>query len=339
MEETKIMTSGNAWSKSHLCSVVSKATREEPAGCGTPFVGYLGIEVAPPWKHDITESSRFPEGLRKAVERAQDAGVIGKFTTLFPDPVYSREGYVRALYLHKPPGPFVAYEKREYAVPEGEIVPLVEALAEGLDGLSCFQRYEEDTSRVRDILVCTHGSHDACCGKFGYPVYATLRYGYAAASEGQLRVWRTSHIGGHRFAPTLIDFPEGRYWGHLEPEAIEKLVLRKGPVSGLRQFYRGWAGLSGKFEQIAEREIFAREGWGWTRYLKSGKTLKADQNEDRAEVRIEYATSGGNAGAYEATVEANGTVMTLCNSGPEPLQEVKQYRVSRLEKKVPLGRR
>ena len=330
------MSSGKAWPKSRLCSVVSKAAREDPAGCGKPFVGYLGIEVAPSWKHDVTESPRFPEPLREAVKRAQDAGVIGKFTALFPDPVYSREGYARALYLHKPPGPFVAYDKSEYALPEGEIVPLVEALAEGQDGLSRFERYEEDASRVRDILVCTHGSHDACCGKFGYPVYETLRYGYAGASKRQLRVWRTSHIGGHRFAPTLIDFPEGRYWGHLEPEALEKLVLRKGPVSELGRFYRGLAGLGGKFEQIAEREIFMREGWEWTRYLKSGKTLEADETEDRAEVRIEYATPSGNTGAYEATVEANGTVMTLPNSGPDPLQEAKQYRVSRLER-VPSG--
>jgi hypothetical protein len=332
MEETKIMTSGKAWPKRQLCSVVSKGAEEDPAGCGRPFDRYLGIEVAPPWNDDVTESHSFPEGLREAVERAQHAGVIGKFTALFPDPVYSREGYVKTLFLHKPPGPFAAYEKREYAVPAGEIVPLVEALAEGPDGLSCFGLYEEDTSHVRDILVCTHGSHDACCGKFGYPTYETLRYGYAGASKRQLRVWRTSHIGGHRFAPTLIDFPEGRYWGHLEPVALEKLVLRRGPVSGLGRFYRGWAGLSGKFEQIAEREIFVREGWKWTRYLKSGKTLEADENEGRAEVRIEYATSGGIAGAYEATVEANGTIMTLGNSGFDPLQEVKQYRVSRLER-------
>jgi hypothetical protein len=332
MEETKIMTSGKAWPKSQLCSVVSKDAKEDPAGCGRPFDRYLGIEVAPPWNDDVTESPRFPEALREAVERAQHAGVIGKFTALFPDPVYSREGYVKTLYLHKPPGPFAAYEKSEYAVPAGEIVPLVEALAEGPNGLSRFGRYEEDSSHARDILVCTHGSHDACCGKFGYPAYEALRYGYAGASKRQLRVWRTSHIGGHRFAPTLIDFPEGRYWGHLEPVALEKLVLRRGPVSGLGRFYRGWAGLSGKFEQIAEREIFVREGWKWTRYLKSGKTLEADENEGRAEVRIEYATSGGIAGAYEATVEANGTVMTLGNSGLDPLQEVKQYRVSRLEK-------
>ena len=76
--------------------------------------------------------------------------------------------------------------------------------------------------------------------------------------------------------------------------------------------------MSGKFEQIAEREIFVREGWEWTRYLKSGRTLEADENEDRAEVHIEYATPGGDTGAYEATVETSGTVMTLFDSGLSP---------------------
>jgi hypothetical protein len=36
-------------------------------------------------------------------------------------------------------------------------------------------------------------------------------------------------------------------------------------------------------------------------------------------------------------VEANGTVTTLYNSGTDPLQTTKQYRVSRLER-VPPGR-
>ncbi len=326
------MATGKAQPESRLCSVVSKAAREDPGGCGAPFAGYLGLEVAPPWKYEVTESPRFPDGLREAVERAREAGTIGKFTALFPDPTYSREGYTRVLYLRKPLGPFAAYLKSEYVVPEDEIVPFVEALAEEPDRLSCFEPYEEDASRVRNILVCTHGSHDACCGKFGLPVYETLRYGYAAASERRLRVWRTSHIGGHRFAPTLIDLPEGRYWGRLEPEALENLMLRNGPLSDLRRFYRGWAGLNGKFERIAEREIFVREGWQWTRYLKSGETLEADENEDRAEVRIEYVTPGGDVGAYRATVEADRIVMTLCNSGRGPLEEAKQYRVSRLER-------
>lgn len=330
-------SSSEAPRERRLACVVSEANGEDPAGTGTPFVGYLLVEVAAPWKYDVGESRRFPEGLWEAVKKAWEAGVIGKFTALMPDPEYSREGYARAILLRRPPGHFFAfYEKEEYVVPEGGLVPLVEALAEP-EGLSRFARYEEDTSGdVRDVIVCTHGRHDVCCGRFGYPLYEELRRGYAAGSEGRLRVWQTSHMGGHRFAPNLIDLPEGRYWGRLGPEALENLVLRTGPVSDLRPFYRGWAGLGGKFEQIAEREIFVREGWKWAGYPKAGEVLEAD--EDRAEVRIEYRGPEGASGAYEATVEADGSVPTLLNSGTGPLQEARQYVVSRLEKISPQKR-
>ena len=41
---------------------------------------------------------------------------------------------------------------------------------------------------------------------------------------------------------------------------------------------------------------------------------------------------GAAAGAYEALVEACGSVMTLASSGTDPLEEATQYRVTRLEK-------
>ena len=112
-------------------------------------------------------------------------------------------------------------------MPNGELVAAVEALLHGMGGLSHFERYRQDTALVRDIVVCTHGSRDVCCGRFGYQVYDILRRRYMV--RGKIRVWRSSHIGGHRFAPTLIDYPEARYWGHLEPWAAEELA--SGPVS------------------------------------------------------------------------------------------------------------
>lgn len=312
-----------------LCSVVSKAAGDDPAGNATPFDAYLGVEIATPWRGDVTESKHFPEGLRNAIEGVWQAGPIGKFTGLMPDPEYSRQGHTRVLFMKKPEGPFAAYEKLEYLLPVAEVIPFVKTLAK-LEGLSSFERYREDTAHVRDILVCTHGSRDVCCGKFGYSIYNMLRFKHAA--PGSLRIWRTSHIGGHRFAPTLMDLPEGRYWGHLELEAVENIVLRNGSFSDVGRFYRGWAGFGSSFEQIAEREILTREGWVWTGYLKEGRVLAVNDGEDRAEVRIEYRSPDGRiSGAYEATVEQDGSVMTLGSSGTDPLQEVKRYRVSRLE--------
>jgi hypothetical protein len=50
-------------------------------------------------------------------------------------------------------------------------------------------------------------------------------------------------------------------------------------------------------------------------------------------VRIAYRSADGAvSGAYEATVEVTGTVMTLESSGDPELAEIDQYRVVRLEK-------
>jgi hypothetical protein len=296
------------------------------------------VEVPQPWHRDVAGSRRFPEGLREVLEAAAEAGLVGKLGGLLPDREYSRSGHTRLLFFRRPAGPFAVYERDDLLVPDGELVPVVRGLLDGAEGTSNepsrFERYRQETAHVRDILVCTHGSRDVCCGRFGYPVYDALRRRHAA--PGRLRVWRTSHIGGHRFAPTLIDYPEGRLWGHLEPWAAQRLATRQGPVSDLSPFYRGWSGLKNPFEQVAEREIFAREGWAWTGYLKAGQILASDG--DRAEVRIDYRSSDGAvSGAYEAAVETAGTVITLESSGNGELSEARQYRVVRLEKTAEKG--
>lgn len=177
-------------------------------------------------------------------------------------------------------------------------------------------------------MVCTHGNVDVACARFGQPIYQNLRKEYACSST--LRVWRCSHFGGHQFAPTLADFPTGQVWGHLEPEILDTLVHRNQPVANLQPFYRGWSGL-GQFEQIAEREIWMQRGWDWLNFRKSGQTLTAaGQEAESVSVRITFASPDGReAGSYEATVEASGSVMSALNSG-QALTAVKQYRVRQL---------
>lgn len=314
-----------------LCSVVSEASGEDLGGYAVPFEHRLLIEVAPPWEGDVGASKHYPEGLWDALMVAWRRGSQVGMTALLPDPEYSVEGSTRLIYLSRPDGPFAAYERAEYLLPGEDLVPAVGALFGEPEEASRFEKHRQDTGDVRDLVVCTHGRHDACCGKFGYPVYEALRREHAE-QEG-LRVWRASHLGGHRFAPTLVDYPEGRYWGRLEPWAVEKLVSKDVEFSEMERFYRGWSGLESRFEQIAEREILTREGWSWTGYLKQGRVLAVNADESRAEVCIEYASPDGDiSGAYTAVVEECGSVLTQIDSGTEPLQDTRQYRVSRLEK-------
>ncbi len=65
-------------------------------------------------------------------------------------------------------------------MPDGEVAAAAGALLGGTDGRGRFGRYRQETGHARDILVCTPGGRDVCCGKFGYPVYDLLRRMHAA---------------------------------------------------------------------------------------------------------------------------------------------------------------
>lgn len=68
------------------------------------------------------------------------------------------------------------------------------------------------------VLVCTNGKRDRCCAKFGMALYK------AFAGVVGTAVWQTTHLGGHRFAPTLMSFPEGVCYGHITPADISNLL-------------------------------------------------------------------------------------------------------------------
>lgn len=322
-----------------FCCVVSQANGEDPIGSAAIYEHWLAMEMAPPWSEKrLRENIVVQSAIALITKLMSEYGVKLQGQLIIPDQEYSHPGYTRLLYYRRPRKFFAKFEKHEFIVPDTLVVSFVIALLETLlqspSHLPDWEQYRQKTSHIRELMVCTDGNVDVACARFGYPIYHKLRSEFATASSGQLRVWRCSHFGGHQFAPTLIDLPEGRYWGRLNPEILELLIGRHGFVTKLYPFYRGWAGLS-KFEQIVEREIWMQEGWDWLNYHKAGQVLASDEvNQEWAAVRIDFTTADGSVrNAYEARVEIRGSVITALNSGgKQPLEEVKQYRVGRLSK-------
>jgi len=68
------------------------------------------------------------------------------------------------------------------------------------------------------VLVCAHGVHDACCAIRGRPVAAALARVWPEA------VWECSHLGGCRFAPSVVVLPDGYYYGGVDPHAAVATV-------------------------------------------------------------------------------------------------------------------
>jgi hypothetical protein len=76
------------------------------------------------------------------------------------------------------------------------------------------------------ICVCTHARHDQCCAVKGRPVATAMSASFPDAT------WECSHLGGDRFAATLILFPAGLYYGRATVEDAPRLVdlYREGLV-------------------------------------------------------------------------------------------------------------
>lgn len=327
-------TTGKAY-----CNCLAMELGLNPVGHAGDFEDAVVIETPLPWKLNMMqEAGALPQpiidlfGLWLQRYYAGE-GYPHRPLAVAPDPEYSQHGFRRVMFYTRPAAAFAAFDKVEYCVPEDEVGPLVWALYEDRVSLPRFERYRTPAAdSIREILVCTHGTVDAACAKFGYPLYRHMRQ--TCASE-TLRVWRVSHFGGHVFAPTLMDMPTGHYWAYIDKAQAEQLIHRSGDVSALHGFYRGWAGLEGGFLQTAECALWQRYGWEWFDFRKSGRVLAQDPNTEQplwAEVEITFTSADQRVqGQYRARVDVERHIETIITTGQEHTYNYPQYVVTPAE--------
>lgn len=95
-----------------------------------------------------------------------------------------------------------------------------------------FQRLKEDDlqdvipgSTLDDeplLLICTHAKRDICCAKLGL----TLGVDLVESLGSSARIWESSHLGGHRFAPTAVQLPHGWMFGRLDSASAQHVWAR-----------------------------------------------------------------------------------------------------------------
>lgn len=104
-------------------------------------------------------------------------------------------------------------------------------------------------------LVCTNGRRDLCCAERGRPVAAALAERWPEAT------WETTHLGGHRFAATLLALPTGIALGRLDPdsavEACAALEQGRLPLDVVR-------GRAGRAPVVQAADVHLRTRHGWT---------------------------------------------------------------------------
>ncbi|MCG5434059.1 sucrase ferredoxin [Mycobacterium sp. MYCO198283] len=108
---------------------------------------------------------------------------------------------------------FVAHcEPGAEALYRGEVDGPADYLELALDG--------SDGERTADplVAVCAHGKHDQCCAKRGRAAVGAI------AAEYPEITWECSHLGGDRFAATMLVLPEGLCYGRVDTTDSARLV-------------------------------------------------------------------------------------------------------------------
>lgn len=125
---------------------------------------------------------------------------------------------------------------------------------EDLDHIDWDLVQRNDPVKEPMILVCTHGTHDLCCAKFGNAIYQAMCS--ALRSMGGASVCETSHVGGCRFAPNVVVLPQGIVYGRVRVEDCAELgaSIRSGRV--LTRLLRGRSCFS---KPVQAAEYFLRE--------------------------------------------------------------------------------
>ncbi|ODU03597.1 MAG: hypothetical protein ABS81_13595 [Pseudonocardia sp. SCN 72-86] len=324
----------------YACADVATGTDESLGATARVFDRYLLVETPLPWPpgmgRPLAEYPQIPDHLRDPLARADAvtaaAGLTMKPLALSPDPDHSEPGHTRVMRFDRVDGPSTGYVRVEYVVPDAEAGALIDALF-GADPSTPdrFATWRRDDPTRRDLVVCTHATVDACCGRLGYPLYRAVRDRIGA--DHPVRVWRISSFGGHRFAPVAIDLPEGRFWGRLTPDVAVAIADRSGTAADVAAHYRGWGVLDLPHAQAVERELLAAEGWSWTG-RDVAVSVVDDQDPDRIELRV---TAGPGPDSeppaeWDAVVEIVRTdeVMVGCVG---PFAAMPRYRVAKLDRR------
>ena len=290
------------------CSDWARQVQLDPAGTAPRSDIFVLVEHPLPWPSDLSHDPFIAE-LEQAVR-----GHVGVERSVRLQALAVERGADtrRVIVFAMCNGPFVGYGRLEAAGKPDDLAEIAATLV-------ATDPPRPTSSGVTDLLVCTHGARDACCGSLGTRLWRDLEI------DG-IQVWRTSHTGGHRFAPTAITFPDGYCWAYLNASLLEGIVHRSVPSRIAASHVRGCVGFD-PLIQVADAAVLEAEGWDWLSYTRSGTELSADR------VELRFERSDGRSGGYDVHLASTRRLpLPQCGQGSAPsAKSQREWRVTDIQ--------
>jgi hypothetical protein len=268
------------------CAELSAAAAESLAATAVTVHNWLLVEVGGTWPRDVADAAGLDGVERDAIRAWLDAVPLSRLLFI------RRPGRARDERLV-----YVVRGSERYA----DVRRIALASTRELKAVDLARDGERVDAQL--VLVCGHGTRDACCALRGSAVFGMLE-----SVVGPDELWLSSHQGGHRFAANVLVLPEGIQLGRVAPEDATQVVGTALAGRVALEHYRGRTAYSPR-EQAAERAV--REAAGLTSL--SDLALEGDDGH-----HVRFVSQDGMT--YRAVVEetAGPAVPASCGAAPEP---------------------
>ena len=288
------MTSGLSGSDL-TCSMASLAANDDPVGSAPDFSSFLLLTDTEPWSReagaDAARRYLSAEAARYCVEN-----VAGLRTFAIRSPQRSRR---------RPSAGLPAFTGRV----GGELrrcddVPDRAALLAYTVGGSVDVGHAQADPLVG---VCTNGRRDPCCAVLGRPIAMSLAERFGS------RIYEISHLGGHRYAGTMVVLPTGYLYGTLDPDSAAE-VVEKAIVGVVHP-----GGLRGRAGQPPAAQ--AAEAW-WRRLLGPAPpeaVVITGTDFDGTQTRVDAVVEGTAASVRVSRRNFGEVAVTRCSAKPFPI--------------------
>lgn len=154
------------------------------------------------------------------------------------------------------------------------------------------------------VAICAHGKHDQCCAVRGRSACQAIAAQYPEFT------WECSHLGGDRFAATMLVLPEGLCYGRVDSADSADLVRLYIEGRLDNRFLRGRTSLP---HAVQAAQYFARERYGDDR-IASLSPLSVDRGEHRIRVLLR-----GESGPIEVVLseKLSDPLLSQCHANVE----------------------